>query len=246
MECHDTVCRWIQGFGSVTASLSAGTIIVEITDREVRGMMMTVSSLGLVIGGLYTVCLGYILPWHYLSLSCALPPLALFIGCFFVPFSPSYLLLRGKRLEAYEVLRKLRGRFADVEAEIERLDAMNSQQSVGQWRNLLEPKILKSLIVVIMAFVFRGFSGSFVFIMNMSRIFLAAGVMIDPDLGAVIAGVARVIGNVIAIQLIDRFGRRLSLVASHAVNATALIVLGAYVFIGETALRDDDIYLRLV
>ncbi|KAK3884051.1 hypothetical protein Pcinc_011659 [Petrolisthes cinctipes] len=235
--------RLIQGFGYSIASLAASTIIMEISDVEVRGMMLALTTIGIVVGGLYTVGFGYILPWYYLSLTCALLPLALLLGSFFLPYSPSYLLLRGKKLQAIEVLKRLRGPYSDVNAEVTKLEAMNSGSS-RNWRNLLESKILKRLIVVIMLFAFQNFCGNYVFIVHTSRILQAAGVVIDPDLGTVIVGVARVVGCLANIYLVDKIGRKLCLMISHASNAVTLVMLGVYVYMAEKASSDDNILNR--
>ncbi|KAK4316884.1 hypothetical protein Pmani_011991 [Petrolisthes manimaculis] len=235
--------RMIQGFGYSIASLSASTIIMEISDVEVRGMMLALTTIGIVVGGLYTVGFGYILPWYYLSLTCALLPLVLLLGTFFLPYSPSYLLLRGQKLQAIQVLRRLRGPYSDVNAEVTKLEAMNSGTS-RNWRNLLKPKILKRLIVVIMLFAFQNFCGTYVFIVHTSRILQAAGVVMDPDLGTVIVGVARIVGCIANIYLVDKIGRKLCLVISHAGNAVTLVMLGAYVYVAEKASNDDNILNR--
>lgn len=66
----------------------------------------------------------------------------------------------------------------------------------------------------------------------------------DPDAVTAIAGVPRVAGTLVSFFLMDRLGRRPCLLVSHAINAVCMVILGSYVYLGEAATPNNDIFLK--
>ncbi|KAG0711150.1 Facilitated trehalose transporter Tret1 [Chionoecetes opilio] len=236
--------RLIQGVANGCLSLAGYAYVVELPDTSIRGMMAVLPTLGVVVGSLYTVAAGYALPWHYLSFVAALPCVAFVIASFFLPESPSYLVVQGHRQAAISLLRKLRGNYVDIEAEVTQLERMNSGSS-GGWRGLLDKDILHRMVVVVMTFLLSNMCGNFIMMIYTTRILQDTGAPMDPDAVTAITGVLRVAGTVAAVFLLDVLGRRYCLLLSHAVNATCMLILGTYVFLAEHAAADDDTFANL-
>lgn len=219
--------------------------VVELPDTCIRGMMATLPTLGVVLGSFYTVALGYALPWHYLCLVAAIPPVLFLLTTFFLPESPSYLVIKGRRQKAIGILRNLRGKYVDVEAEVTELERMNSTSS-GGWKGLIDKDIMRRIGIVVMAFLLTQLCGNFVIMIYTARILQATGAPMNPDAITAITGVLRVGGTMAAVFLLDVLGRRYCLLISHAINATCLFVLGTYVYLAEAAGPDDETFSRLV
>lgn len=217
--------------------------VVELPDTCIRGMMATLPTLGVVLGSLYTVALGYILPWHYLCFVGAIPPLLFLFTTIFLPESPSYLVIKGRRQQAIAILKNLRGKYADVEAEVKELERMNSSSS-GGWKGLMNRDILRRICIVVMTFFLSQMCGNFVIMIYTARILQITGAPLNPDAITAIAGVLRVGGTMMAVLMLDVLGRRYSLLISHAINASCLFVLGTYVYLAEAAEPDDDTFSR--
>lgn len=236
------------GLASGGTTIAGYAYVIELSDVNIRGMMATIPTMGVVLGCLYTVALGYVLPWHYLSMMCGVPPFLFLISTFFLPESPSFLVVRGRRQQAIAILRRLRGKYADVEAEVAELERRNSVssgcKSSGGWRDMLKGDVLRRMGVVITLFLLMQMCGNFVMMTYTARILQATGASMDPDAVTAIAGVLRVGGTLAAILLLDIIGRRYCLVISHAINACCLIVLGAYVYLAEHADPSDDTYKK--
>lgn len=66
---------------------------------------------------------GLFLDWRWLAITSSIPPTLMLVCMCFMPETPRYLLSRGKRNEAEEALRFLRGRDAPVEWECARIEA---------------------------------------------------------------------------------------------------------------------------
>lgn len=241
--------RFVLGLACGATTVAASSYIMELADASVRGMLSTMPTLGIVLGSLYTVWMGFAFPWHYLALVCAVPPALLLVVTFVLPDSPSFLVVRGRRQTAMVILKRLRGEYADVEAEVLELERRNASSSSTKgsagWRALLKTDILKRIGVMVMLFLFQQMCGNYVFMIQTARVLAAAGAPWDPDAATVVVAGVRVAGTVVAFFLLDRAGRRYCLGASHAINASALVVLGVYVHLRENAAPDDDTYVRL-
>ncbi|XP_068217957.1 facilitated trehalose transporter Tret1-like [Palaemon carinicauda] len=243
------VSRFIVGIASGAVSVAASSYVMELADVSVRGMMATMPTVAIVLGGLYTVWMGYALQWHYLALVCAIPPAIMLVVTFLLPDSPSYLVIHGRRQRALAILRKLRGPYAIIEEEVQELERRNLTTATGGqvgWKGLLEPEVRKNLAIMVMLFLFQQLCGNYVFMIQTSRVLKAAGAPWDPDAATVVVGAIRVAGTIVAIFLLDRIGRRYCLIISHAINAMALIILGVYVYLAEGSLPDEEeTYSRL-
>lgn len=66
---------------------------------------------------------GLFLDWGWLAITSSIPPTLMLVCMCFMPETPRYLLSRGKRSEATEALRFLRGRDTPVEWECARIEA---------------------------------------------------------------------------------------------------------------------------
>ncbi|XP_069985325.1 facilitated trehalose transporter Tret1 [Penaeus vannamei] len=238
--------RFILGVAGGMTTIAGYAFVVELADAHLRGTMATIPTMGIVLGGLYTVSLGYVLAWHVLAFVCILPPLLLLVGSFFLPESPSYLVVKGRRQQALVILRRLRGDYADVEAEVADLERRN-RVGGGEsgWRGLLKADVLKRIAVVVTLFALMQLCGNFVFMIYTARVLQATGAPLDPDAITAIAGALKVGGTLAAILLMDRVGRRNCLIGSHAVNAACLLILGTYVHLAEGAEPGDDSFDRL-
>ncbi|KAG0714463.1 Facilitated trehalose transporter Tret1 [Chionoecetes opilio] len=96
-----------------------------------------------------------------------------------------------------------------------------------------------------MTFLFSNMSGYFIMMIHTTRILQATGTSMDPDVITAITGVLRIAGTVAAFFLLDVLGRRYCLLLSHVVNATSMLILGAYVFLAEDAVADDNTFANL-
>lgn len=75
--------------------------------------------------------LGIFLDWRWLAICSSIPPTLLMVCMCFMPETPRYLLSKGKRREAEEALRFLRGPDAPIEWECARIeDAYDEQVSL--------------------------------------------------------------------------------------------------------------------
>jgi MFS family permease len=147
--------------------------------------------------------------WRWMFALSAIPGVILAVALRFVPFSPRWLVERGRVDEAYAVLVHLRGPEADVEVEISGIRAA-ADHPTASWRELLSPGIRIALIVGVGLAVLQQATGINAVLYYAPTIFQSAG--LESESSAIMAGaglgVVNVIFTIVAIRYIDRLGRR--------------------------------------
>ena len=155
-----------------------------------------------------------------------IPAAAFGIGLMFIPDSPRWLAGRGHLDQARAVLKRIRP--ADkVDAEIKDIQQSVAQQK-GNWSDLLSPLLRSAMIVGVGLAIAQQITGINTVIYYAPTIFKFAGFSSSSVaiLASVGVGVVNVVFTLLAMQLIDRVGRRPLLLVSLAGMALSLIVLG--------------------
>lgn len=227
---NDLIDRVFHGVCIGATFVSASTYIIELPDTSIRGAMAAVPNLVLSVGSISTVALGLVLRWFELPfVGLALILLQTILLASLLPESPSFLVVKGRTIEAKVVLLKLRGPGSDVEKEMEKILSENGQKAdMSLFKVLRERAILKSLGTVITLFFVQNFSGLLVFPVNMTRIFQDAGTNLSSEVATIIVFLVQMSGTVLACIYLDRLGRRPCLVVSLLVMAVCLVVMGFY------------------
>jgi len=168
--------------------------------------------------------------WRWMFGVTALPAVVFFIAMFFAPESPRWLAKKGRSDRARAVLTKIGGTayaqysVNDIQAtlvnEIDRVDL----------RELLEPKMLKVLLVGVVLAVFQQWCGINVIFQYGSRIFADAGYAVSGILfNIVITGIVAVLMTFVAIATVDRWGRR-ALMLSGAIGLAVIYLFTGWAY----------------
>ena len=138
---------------------------------------------------------------------CALFPLVTFVSMIFLPETPPWLVLHGKKEEAERVLKWLRGDMYDISKELEALTA--AQGGAGQTVSFTEtltafkyPGAYKPFSILLLVFIFQQLSGSYAVIFYAVSLFKNIGVSTSPYIPAIITGLIRLVGTLIGTALI--------------------------------------------
>lgn len=106
--------RFVVGVGVGIASSAVPVFISECAPSHLRGRLTALNIvcvstgqfLASVVGGIFV---SHHNGWRWMFLLSIVPALVQFVGFFFIPESPRYLVLRGRSAEARQVLQTLRG-----------------------------------------------------------------------------------------------------------------------------------------
>lgn len=153
-----TVARLIGGLGIGMLSMVAPLYISEISPPEIRGALLVLEEFsivsGIVIAFWITYGTRYIegeWSWRLPFLIQIVPALLLGAGIFSLPFSPRWLLMRGKKDEALEALSRLRqlptsdNRVMREHTEIQAEVIFHKEISVARHPTLQHGGLLKSV-----------------------------------------------------------------------------------------------------
>lgn len=234
--------RFVAGLGVGSLSMSVPLYLSELAPKEIRGRLISLQQLTITIGlmvafwvNVGTESLTTDAAWR-IPLGIQMAPAAvLFVGTIFLPFSPRWLVNKGRNAEALTVLAKLHANGDEtnpsVVAEYEEIVAQVEHErtvSVSSYFELFKGTLLRRLILGILIQVFQQFTGINSIMYYAPVIFQQAGV--PGRSAALIAsgvnGVLNVLSTIPAILYLDRLGRRFVLISGALVMGTAMLLCG--------------------
>jgi SP family galactose:H+ symporter-like MFS transporter len=222
--------RIVAGAAIGVASFVAPLYISEIAPVAIRGKLVSVNQIALTSGIVISYFIDYAFAgseaWRWMFALAVVPAAAFGIGLMFIPNSPRWLAARGHADQARAALKRIRGP-EQVEGELSEIQQSVAQQK-GHWSELLSPLLRPAMIVGVGLAIAQQITGINTVIYYAPTIFKFAGLPSASVaiLASVGVGIVNVVLTVVAMQLIDRVGRRPLLLASLAGMAVSLFVLG--------------------
>ena len=225
------VWRILGGVAIGMASNLSPMYIAEVAPAHLRGRLVALNQLTIVIGILLAQIVNWLIAravpenataemirqswngqfgWRWMFTAVAAPSLLFFVGAVLIPESPRWLVKNGRTDRARNILERLCGEArAGVEvAEIQETISREETQHV-RFGDLLEPRMRKILAVGVILAVLQQWSGINVIFNYAENIFREAGYGVSSILfNIVITGLVMLLFTFIALQMVDRFGRR--------------------------------------
>jgi SP family galactose:H+ symporter-like MFS transporter len=224
------VARIVAGIAIGVASFVAPLYISEIAPVEIRGKLVSINQVALTSGIVISYLVDYAFAgsgaWRWMFAMAVIPAAAFGIGLIFIPDSPRWLAGRGRLDQARAVLKRIRPP-GKVESELNDIQHSVAQQKAN-WSELFSPLLRSAMIVGIGLAIAQQITGINTVIYYAPTIFKFAGLSSSSVaiLASVGVGAVNVVFTVVAMQLIDRAGRRPLLLISLAGMAVSLAVLG--------------------
>jgi SP family galactose:H+ symporter-like MFS transporter len=224
------VARVVAGTAIGIASFVAPLYISEIAPVAIRGRLVSINQVALTGGIVVSYIIDYAFAgsqaWRWMFALAVIPAAAFGIGLMFIPNSPRWLIGRGHADQARAVLKRIRGP-EQVEGELTEIQHSVAQQK-GHWSELLSPLLRPVMIVGVGLAITQQITGINTVIYYAPTIFKFAGLSSASVaiLASVGVGVVNLVLTLVAMQLIDRVGRRPLLLISLAGMTLSLFVLG--------------------
>lgn len=242
--------RFLLGVGGGAFCVTAPMYTAEISDTETRGRLGSYFELLLCFGILVSYTLGLLLKnMHLQSLIWATAPLIFFAIFFFMPETPTYLLMRNNEKEARETLVWLRGRNYDIESEMaeQRKTLADAElQRTPLLSALRSRAAVKGIFIGYGLMFFQCFSGVDVIIFYANTIFYDATGH-DSEWSTIVTSSMQVTAVFLFTLVVDKWGRRPLLMVSGTVMFLSTLVLGFYFHLGQNGtLMDDFQWLPIV
>ncbi len=223
--------RIIAGLGVGAASMLSPLYIAEVSPASIRGRMVSINQLTIVSGILLAYFSNYILAdlennWRWMFTSGAIPAVLFFVCVFFVPESPRWLISKGRIEKAKAVLNKIMGS-EKAEQQLKAIQLGIQSEVKGKLADLLKPGITFIVLLGITMAVFQQISGANAVFFYAPIIFEKAGMNVQDQLfQQIMIGAINLIFTLVAMQLVDKLGRKKLMLAGSALMALWLFLVG--------------------
>ena len=228
--------RFIGGLGIGGSSVLGPMYIAEIAPPEWRGRLVGCFQLNVVIGILLayvsnawidTLRLGAT-EWRWQLGISALPAALFLLALFGIPRSPRWLVMQGNNDESLAVLR-LTG-IPKPEEELNEIIASIHQERAASSDPLFSRQYAFPMFLAVTMGMFCQLSGINAVLYYLNDIFsLAGATKVSGALQAVAVGATNLVATLVAMSVIDQFGRRKLLLTGTA-GLTVCLSMVAYVF----------------
>ncbi len=228
--------RFIGGIAVGGATVVSPAYIAEISPARLRGRLVAVTQFNIVFGILLAYLSNYLITlmhlggteWRWMFGVEAFPAAAFFLLLFANPFSPRWLVAQRRTDEARDVLTRL-----GEDTVAEEISAI--QESLDLEHHSLQErfyckKYSKPIMLAVLIAMFNQLSGINAVIYFTPGIFRMAGVASQGAmLGAVIVGFTNLVFTMLALAIIDNFGRkRLMIVGSIGYILSLSVIAWAF------------------
>ena len=230
--------RFMGGLAVGGASVVSPLYIAEISPAHYRGRMVAITQFNVVFGILLAYLSNYLIgglhlganEWRWMFGIMALPSSLFFLLIFLTPQSPRWLVSRNRLAEAKTVLLRCGTDTGNVDDEIsEILQSMDLEH-----HTLREPffcrRYLKPILLAVAMAAFNQLSGINAVLYYTPSIFKMAGAGVESALlQSVIVGFTMLVFTMLALIIIDHFGRR-KLMLVGSIGYIIGLVGAAYAF----------------
>ena len=246
------IFRLIGGLGIGLASAISPMYIAEISPASMRGRLVSVNQLTIVIGILAAQIINYLIAekvpdtasdelilhswngqtgWRWMFWAGTFPASVFFVLSFFIPESPRYLAKSGRWKAALSILEKIGGMEYALKEQNEIAGTLKHSGSSIDWKALRSKKVRPILVLGIILAVFQQWCGINVIFNYAEEIFMAAGYSVSDMLfNIVITGAVNLVFCLLAMRMVDSWGRRKLMLFGSLGLALIYIALGASYF----------------
>jgi len=247
------IYRLIGGLGIGLASAISPMYIAEISPSYMRGRLVSINQLTIVLGILAAQITNYLIAeevpvnatdkfilhswngqtgWRWMFWAGGVPAVLFFILSFFIPESPRFLCKTGKWESAERILSKIGGKAYAIDEKASIRDSLVYTSERFEWEKLLAKDVRPVLILGVFLAVFQQWCGINVIFNYAEEIFTAAGFSVtDMLFNVVITGAVNLVFTLLAMRLVDNWGRRNLMLLGASGLAVTYIFLGAsYLF----------------
>ncbi|MBZ5585056.1 MAG: sugar porter family MFS transporter, partial [Acidobacteriia bacterium] len=242
------VWRITGGVAIGIASNVSPVYIAEVSPAPWRGRLVSMNQMTIVVGILAAQIVNWLIAekvpagataemirhswngqfgWRWMFTAVVVPALIFLAGALFVPESPRWLALRGRKERARRTLVRIGGEEYAERAMADVLATAGEDGGEALWAGLLAPRMLKILGVGVFLAFLQQWSGINVIFNYAEEIYRGAGYGVSDILfNIVITGTINLVFTLVALGFVDRVGRRSLMLAGCAGIALCHFLLG--------------------
>lgn len=224
------IARMIGGLGVGVSLIIAPIYIAEIAPAKLRGTMVSFNQFNIVLGISIAFFTNYLIlkyaqsdtswvkslklneySWRWMLGLETLPAIIYFFGLHFVPLSPRWLIMKGRDHEALVIMKKAIGSETALnDLESIKLSIKNeSNKEKVKIKDVYSPALKTVLSIGIVLAVLQQITGINSVFFYAPMIFEQSGIGADASFSqAIWVGLTNLVFTIIAMLLIDKFGRK--------------------------------------
>ncbi len=232
------IARIVVGAAFGVLSFVVPLYISEISSPTNRGRLVSIFVFAILSGVLISYLVDYYFSaysqWRLMFAVGLVPAFLLFVGMFFLPESPRWLIKHGHDDKARDILMRIRGT-NQVDNELSGIKN-TLDQAKPNWHELIGPVMRPALVLGLGLAMIRQLTGLSLATFYAPTIFELAGFHSASTaiLETVGLGIVFVVMSIVAMNLMDRLGRRPTMLVGLAGMCVGLIVLGITFYFQKT------------
>jgi len=246
------IYRLIGGLGIGLASAISPMYIAEISPASMRGRLVSVNQLTIVAGILAAQIINYLIAekipdgysdkmileswngqagWRWMFWAGTVPALLFFFLAFLIPESPRFLAKTGNWKAANSTLERIGGTKYAIQEQKDIAETLHGTSSKIDWKALSSKKIRPVLFLGIGLAVIQQWCGINVIFNYAEEIFTSAGYSVgDMLFNIVVTGAVNLVFTLVAMRMVDSWGRRKLMLLGFMGLALIYFILGASYF----------------
>lgn len=249
--------RIIGGVGIGIVSIISPLYISEVAVARYRGRLVSLYQLAVTVGFLGAYLVNYQLleystsnpdvtagwwslifveeVWRGMLGMETLPALLFFITVFFIPESPRWLILKGREGKATDIFERIYVSSKEAMFQLTETKSVISAESKSEWRLLLQPGIMKAVVIGVCIAMLGQFMGVNAVLYYGPSIFENAGLSGGDSLFyQVLVGLVNTLTTILALLIIDKVGRKKLVYYGVSGMIVSLILIAVYFVYGES------------
>ena len=209
------IARFLGGLAVGGSSVVGPIYIAEISPARARGRLVALMQFNIVLGILLAFLSNYIIgslnlgavEWRWMFGVEAFPAAAFFLLLFGNVLSPRWLITQGRAEAARDTMERLGA--ADVDKEMEDIQQSIALEHHTAGEPLFRKMYMKPILLAFLIAAFNQLSGINALLYYSTRIFEMAGATaVNALLQSVIVGATNLVFTIVAMSIIDHFGRK--------------------------------------
>ncbi|HEX7340447.1 MAG TPA: sugar porter family MFS transporter [Rhodanobacteraceae bacterium] len=229
--------RVVLGLAIGVLTFTAPLYLAEIAPGKNRGAMISsyqlMITIGILVAFLSDTAFSYGGHWRWMLGVITIPGALFLLGIVFLPDSPRWLMMRGRKDEAHHVLMRVRGSLDVVRRELADIEEQLRIPQRGWDMFLHNRHFRRSVGLGIVLQLVQQFTGMNVVMYYAPRIFQDMGYAPTEQMWfTALVGLINVLATFIAIGLVDRLGRKPILYTGFGVMAAGLAIVGYMMHLG--------------
>jgi len=207
-----------------------------LATSNIRGAFVVMNQLAFTSGVFLGQLIGVYIPYYWLAVIPLGVTSVFTLLATTIVETPRWLMTQGRKCEAKNVLKWLRGPNYDVDQELQDIESVLLQDNltfVEAVREFKNKSVYYPLILICAVFFFRQFSGIGAILLYAEEIFKRAHVKSPGVTSSFATGGIQIISSVIGVFMPDLLGRRKLLIISSIVMCLSLGTMGAYEYLNN-------------